>query len=79
MKLQLSILLLAAVAECNPQFGKTGTAMAYAGKTVGKPVLRPNAKRETLKYGPIELYAKNVGNWSNARLSAFGRVNNVLG
>jgi len=60
MKLQLSILLLAAIAECNPQFGKTGTPMSFAGKTVGKATIRTTAKRETLRYGPIELYAKNA-------------------
>jgi len=62
MKLQLPFLLLVAVAECNPQFGggKGGTTLPFAGKTVGKARIRTGAKREILRYGPVELYAKSA-------------------
>jgi len=60
MKLHFPILLLAAVAECNPQLLGSKSTLGFGGKTVGKARLRANAKRETLKYGPIELYARSA-------------------
>jgi len=54
MKYQLPILLLlAAVEEC--------AGWALAGKSTAKPLLRPTAKREIFKYGPLVLKAKGSG------------------
>jgi hypothetical protein len=60
MKLQLPILLLAAVVESSPQLLGSGPTLPLAGKTVGKAKIRPTAKRETLRYGPVDLYAKTA-------------------
>jgi hypothetical protein len=60
----LSILLLAAVAECSPQFGLFGGFSGGGWKVVStksvKPVYRADAKREIVRYGPLELVGKDV-------------------
>jgi len=61
MKLYLPVLLLAAGAECIPQIiSGLGSTLPLANKTTGKPRYRETAKRETLKYGPLILYAKSA-------------------
>jgi len=56
-------LLLAAVAECSPQFGGllggNGGWRKVSSKFV-KPKYRPDAKREIVRFGPLELYAKSA-------------------
>jgi hypothetical protein len=60
---KLSILLLTAVAECSPQFGLLG-GLGGGWKVVStkfvKQVYRDDAKREIVRYGPLELVGKNV-------------------
>jgi hypothetical protein len=73
---QLSILLLATAAECSPQFGFLGGLFGGSGGGGGggssgstwpvasiksiKPLYRSDAKREVVRYGPLDLAGKDV-------------------
>ena len=64
---QLLILLLVAIAECSPQVGLFGGLNGRAWRVVStksvKPVYRADAKREIVRYGPLELVAKDVSKY----------------
>jgi hypothetical protein len=70
---KLSILLLAAVAECSPQFGLLG-GLGGGWKVVStkfiKPVYRDDAKREIVRYGPLELVGRDVSKRSRLHSKA---------
>jgi hypothetical protein len=69
---QLSILLFAASAECFPQFGGLfggggglfggggGSGWKVQGSKKVSPLYRSDAIREIVRYGPLELYGKDV-------------------
>jgi len=62
MKLQLPILLLATLAECAPQLSglaSMGAGFPLVGTKSVKPMYRKNAKRQILKFGPLELAGKD--------------------
>jgi len=63
MILPAVFLLLSAVAECAPQLGVLamgGSTWKKVSSKFVKPVYRPEAKREIVRYGPLELYAKSA-------------------
>jgi hypothetical protein len=63
MMYRLPILLLAALAECSPQLGLLGGRGGGWKKISSKfvtPFYRQEAKREIVKYGPLELAGKDV-------------------
>jgi len=65
MLVQIQFLLLAATAACSPQFGFLGGLGGGSGWKVQSkkrvsPLYRSDAIREIVKYGPLELYGKDV-------------------
>jgi hypothetical protein len=61
MKFQVYFLALGALVECAPQLGLgSGMSWPIVGRQDVKPLYRESAKRTILKYGPLDLVAKDV-------------------